>query len=129
MTAPDWVTTTYGIVDAEDMENLLPLFTPGAELRFGNNPAAIGHDAIRGMLGEFWSSIGGLRHEFVNVVGDGPTSIEAICHYTTRAGTPVPLPVVTQIDRDGAGLITSMRVYIDSAPLFAQIASEADASS
>jgi len=43
---------------------------------------------------------------------------EALNHFTTLDGRAVTLRAVAWIDRDPAGLITSLRVYSDQSPLF-----------
>ncbi|WP_018180653.1 nuclear transport factor 2 family protein [Jongsikchunia kroppenstedtii] len=128
-TAPTWLIDTYADVDGQDLDALLLRFAPEAELIFANSPAAVGRDAIRETLTQFWGTIGGLRHEFraLAETDRNGLAVEGTCHYRTHGGAQVPLPVVTMIDRDDHGLITSMRIYIDSAPLFAQIGAESSA--
>jgi hypothetical protein len=47
-----------------------------------------------------------------------------VTHYTTKSGANVPVPCVSLLDRNADGKVTSLRVYIDLAPLFAQIGAE-----
>lgn len=126
----DWTTTYYDDVDAMRLEPYVAQHAEDAEVIFGNNPPAVGRAAIADSIGGFWSAIGGLRHERRNVwsVNDGDTAVlEVVTHYTTKGGAAVAVPCVSILDRDpSTGLVTSLRVHIDLAPLFAQMASEHD---
>ena len=58
-------------------------------------------------------------------VNDDTTAVlEVVTHYTTKSGANVPVPCVSLLDRNADGKVTSLRVYIDLAPLFAQIGAE-----
>lgn len=117
----------YASIDALDLDRVVAGFAPDGEVVFGNNPAAVGREAIAGALGGFWASIGSMRHERRNLwaIGSDTHVLEAICHYGTKGGAPVPLPVTTVIESSSEGLVTSLRVYIDMAPLFAAVTAEA----
>ena len=49
---------------------------------------------------------------------------EALLHYTTKGGAEVSLPCVSLLDRAADGLVSSLRVHIDLAPLFAAMEAE-----
>ena len=49
------------------MDGFLSFIADEAQLRFGNNEPASGHDQIRGAIGEFWDSIEDLRDEFTGI--------------------------------------------------------------
>jgi ketosteroid isomerase-like protein len=122
-----WIDDYYADVDAMRLEPFVERHSDDAVVVFGNNPRAVGKEAIRAAIGGFWSMIGGLRHERRNLwlVDDGATAVlEVVTHYTTKGGAEVPVPCVSLLDRDADGKVTSLRVYIDLAPLFAQIGTE-----
>jgi hypothetical protein len=109
------------------LEAFVERHSDDAAVVFGNNPPAVGKEAIGAAIGGFWSMIGGLRHERRNLwfVNDGATAVlEVVTHYTTKGGAAVPIPCVSLLDRNTDGKVTSLRVHIDLAPLFAQIAAE-----
>jgi hypothetical protein len=124
----DWSDTFYADVDAMRLEPVVDSFAPDGEMVFGNNPPAVGRVAVREMLTGFWSAIGGLRHEWRNrwTVDESTSVLDARVHYTTHGGSEVVIPCVTVIDRSPSGLITSLRIYGDSAPLFAAIGAESE---
>jgi ketosteroid isomerase-like protein len=122
-----WIDDYYADVDAMRLEPFVERHSDDAAVVFGNNPPAVGKEAIRAAIGGFWSMLGGLRHERRNlwVVDDGATAVlEVVTHYTTRGGAAVAVPCVSILDRDAEGKVTSLRVHIDLAPLFAQIGAE-----
>lgn len=123
----DWVTEYFTDVDAMELQSFVDRHAEDAVVVFGNNPPAAGKDAISAAIGGFWSMIGGLRHDRRNLwfVDDGSAVLEASVHYWTRAGTELVMPCVSLLDRRADGLVTSLRVHIDLAPLFAAIATEA----
>jgi ketosteroid isomerase-like protein len=124
----DWITDYYADVDAMRLPSYLDRHTDDAEVVFGNNPPAVGKQAIGEAIGGFWSMIGGLRHERRNLwfVDDGRTAVlEALLHYTTKGGAEVEVPCVSILDRAEDGRVSSLRVHIDLAPLFERIGAEA----
>ncbi|MFJ8026189.1 nuclear transport factor 2 family protein [Streptomyces sp. NPDC096311] len=125
-----WIDSFYADIDAQLTERVLERFAPDGELVFGNNPPAIGHDAMREVLDNLRHALAGLQHEWCNrwTVDQGTLVLEARVHYTTRGGAEVILPCVTIIDRAPSGLVTSLRVHIDAAPLFAVLDAESVAS-
>ena len=121
-----WSDALYADVDAMRLRPVLDRFASDGEMVFGNNPPAVGRAAVSELLAGFWSAIGGLRHEWRNrwTVDEGTSVLDARVHYTTHGGTEVVIPCVTVIDRGPSGLITSLRIYGDAAPLFTAIGTE-----
>jgi len=123
----DWIDDYYADVDAMRLDPYVDRHSDDAVVVFANQPPAVGKDAIRAAIGGFWSMIGGLRHERRNLwfVNDGATAVlEVVTHYTTHGGAQIGVPCVSLLDRNADGLVTSLRVHIDLAPLFAQIGAE-----
>lgn len=120
----DWVKQYFDDVDAMDMDAFLAHHTDDAVVEFANNPPAKGWDEIRGAIGGLWGAIGGLRHDRRNLWSvHGGAVQEAVCTYTTKGGTEVPIAVTSILHRDG-DKVDNLRIYIDMAPLFEQIAAE-----
>ena len=86
---------------------------------FANFPPAEGPDQIAGAIGHFWSTIGGLKHKFVNR-WDHPEELilEVAVEYTRKDGSKVTLPCVSIVKPDG-DKIGELRVFIDVAPIYA----------
>ena len=114
----DWIERQYETVDGMDMDGFLSFMAEEAQLRFGNNEPASGHDQIRGAIGEFWESIEDLHHEFTGIwEQDDVVVLEASIRYTKLDGEAVYIPVTTIIERDGE-TVTASRIYGDMAPLY-----------
>ena len=126
----DWLTDYYADVDGMRLQPFVDRHTDDAVVQFANMPPSVGKEAIGAAIGGFWSTIGGMRHERRNVwfVDDGRTAVlEVVTHYTTKGGAAVALPCVSILDRAANGLVSSLRVHIDLAPLFERIGAEAGA--
>lgn len=119
-----WVRGYYDDVDHMRMEEFLAWHTPDVTVRFGNFPPAHGADEVRGAIGHFWETIGGLKHNIVNVWGntDGTAVVEANIDYTRLDGKVVVTPCVTLLHRAGdaePARVDQVRIFIDLAPVFA----------
>ena len=125
----DWIDAFYADIEGMRLQETLDHFAPGGELVFANNPPAVGHAAISELLTGFWSAIAGMRHDWRHrwTVDHGMSVLEAQVHYTTPGGAEVVVPCVTIIDRGSSGLITSLRIHLDAAPVFAAIGAESHA--
>ena len=122
-----WIDDYYADVDAMRLEPFVERHSDDAAVMFGNNPPAVGKEAIRAAIGGFWSMIGGLRHERRNlwVVNDGATAVlEVVTHYTTKGGAAVggAVRLHPRPGRRRQGHL--LRVHIDLAPLFERIGAE-----
>ena len=117
-TVPDWVKAHYRDVDSLDAEKVAAWFTDDGTVVFANHPPVVGRSAIKAALGDFMSSIRGMRHEFGNVWEVGATTVfEARVTYTSKDGaSTVVIPAATFLERRG-DKIASCRIYVDHAPL------------
>ena len=108
----------YASVDAMRMDEFVAGLAPDVEVVVGNNPAMNGRQAVKDGIGYFWSTIQGLKHNFVNVVESrGLTFLEAKVDYRRKDGRQVTVPVVTVLERNG-DLVKSMRIYFDVSPVY-----------
>ena len=117
----------YDTVDSMNLEAFKAMHGENARVFFANFPPAVGPDQIAGAIGHFWSTIGGLKHHFVNRWDHpGETILEVAVEYTRKDGKSVTLPCVSIIKPDG-DKVGELRVFIDVAPLYAQAADAAAA--
>lgn len=85
-----------------------------------NQPPTKGKAAVLQGLAAHWRSFGGVEHDLENIyVDDRRFALEALNRCTRLDGGAVTLRAVASTDRDGAGLVTSVRLYTDTGPLFA----------
>ncbi|WP_204004092.1 nuclear transport factor 2 family protein [Virgisporangium aurantiacum] len=110
----------FTLVDKRDAEGFAALFAPDGRFVFGNADPIVGPAAIAAAVGAFFAGIDGLRHELRNRWESGADTVaELVVEYDRRDGGAVRVPGVTIFTRDGAGLVTDYRIYVDLAPLFA----------
>ncbi|MES2912515.1 MAG: nuclear transport factor 2 family protein [Pseudomonadota bacterium] len=114
-----WFSDLYAHVDAMHLDAFVAGLTPDVELQVGNNPPMKGREAAKGGIGYLFSTINGIKHNFVNVVeAKGMTCLEARVDYQRKDGKQVTIPVVTMLERQGE-LVSSLRIYFDIAPVYA----------
>ena len=110
----------YETVDAMDLEAFKAMHSKNARVIFANFPAAEGPEQIAGAIGQFWSTIGGLKHTFVNRWDNPQESIlEVAVDYKRKDGKSVTLPCVSILKPEG-DKVGELRVFIDVAPIYAE---------
>lgn len=115
-----WYLKYLAVLDAKDLASYGAFLADDCQFFINNNGPVQGKAAILGMLGQYWPSFGSLRHELLAILGhDQHFMLEALNHYTRLDGTAVTLRAVAITSRNTDGLVTSVRVYSDTAPLFA----------
>lgn len=111
------------VLDRYDIDRFANFLSDDVRVQFNNDEPLTGKDtAVQGM-GGFWASIQdlgyGLTHEPWNIYGtDDHYVLEALNHYDRPDGRRITIHAVAFTDRDDAGLVTSIRVYQDLAPLY-----------
>ena len=114
-----WLQNKYLAVDSRSHTEYAKYLSDDCVLQFGNNPLAVGEDALLQGIDNFWDSIHGLNHNFINVLGtDDCIVLEAVIDYTRTDDKVVQTPCVTIIERNGNGLANSIRIFIDTTPVY-----------
>jgi predicted TIM-barrel fold metal-dependent hydrolase len=112
--------TVFAVVDSRDAEAFGALFAPDGRFVFGNADPILGPAAVTEAVAAFFASIRGLHHRIVNRWEVGADTVaELAVDYHRLDGKTVSVPAVSIWTRDGAGLITNYRIFVDLAPLFA----------
>lgn len=120
-TPRDWVGNLFHIFDSLDIEQLSETFAPDVEVRFANQPPAVGHATALAQIAAFWSTIAGMRHERLQLFEDGNAAVQlSTVTYTRLDGLQLTLPVASHLRRDHDGKLDRLWVYIDLLPLFAE---------
>ena len=115
----DWFRAYFDDVDHMRLDEWVARHSDDVVVTFGNNPPAHGKEAIARDVGQFWSMIGGLKHNFLNTWEvDGTTILESNVDYTRADGSHVTVPVTSILHRNG-DLVDALRVYADLGPVFA----------
>lgn len=67
-----------------------------------------------------WQGFRSIGHEPLNIDGtDARFALEARNHYVRHDGARVTTNAVAFTDRDGEGRVTSVRIFADASPVFA----------
>lgn len=107
------------VLDAKDVGSYAEFLADEVSIQFNNAPAVSGKAAVVGMLGGYWQSFKTIEHDLTNIYGsDGAYVLEALNHYERHDGKKVTVRAVAFTDRNPEGLVTSIRVYGDTSPLF-----------
>lgn len=116
----EWYRSYLDALDAKDLDRYAAFFADDANMYLNNVGPIQGKTAILSTLAQYWTTFGSLEHELLTIYGsDSAFMLEALNHYTRLDGTPVTLRAVALTDRNAEGLVTSTRLYTDTAPLFA----------
>lgn len=115
-----WYLEYLGAMDRKDLDAYGAFLAENCVLQMNNQPPVTGKEAVLGGLATYWQSFGGVEHDLDNIYGDDRRfALEALNHYRRLDGGAVTLRAVAFTDRDEAGLVTSVRLYTDTGPLFA----------
>ncbi len=118
--AYEWYLSYLKVLDAKDIEGYGAFLSDDCVMQFNNNPPVQGKAAILDYLSQYWATYGSLTHDLLNIYGsDSAFVLEALNHYTRLDGKAVTITAVAFTDRNEAGLVTSVRFYTDTTPLFA----------
>lgn len=114
-----WFASFYADIEAMRLDAFADALAPDAEVTVGNNPTMKGRQASKEGIGYFFSSIAGIKHHVLKVIEDqGLTVLEQRVDYLRKDGGKVTVPVVTVMERKD-GLVSSLRIYLDVAPVYA----------
>ncbi|MGI9203752.1 MAG: nuclear transport factor 2 family protein [Woeseiaceae bacterium] len=110
----------FQTIDAMDADRFVGFITEDGEFRFGSAPAVRGRAAIGQAVQAFFDTISGLSHSVTRVWRDDScVACEGEVCYRRHDGTEVVVPFVDVFELE-SDLISSYRIYIDIAPLYAQ---------
>lgn len=115
----EWYLRYLTALDAKDIDAYGAFLSSDVVLVMNNAPPVSGREQVTTGLGQYWQSFGALEHEPLIILGSPSAFVlEALNHYTTLDGRRVTLRAVAFTERDGNGLVTSVRLYTDTSPLF-----------
>ncbi len=107
------------VLDAKDIDAYAALLAEDVSIQFGNAPAVEGKAAVVEMLGGYWQSFKSIEHDLLNIYGtDDAYVLEALNHYERHDGKKITVRAVAFTDKNENGLVTSVRIFGDTSPLF-----------
>ena len=117
----NWLRDYYDELDSGRLDSWTERNAEDIVLQMGNLPPIEGREQVLEAERGFLTTISSHRHRFVNVFVDGDTSVlEAVVTYHRLDGNQVDVPVTTILHRRDE-LVDSARVYLDIAPVYAEI--------
>jgi len=115
-----WYLAYLQSVDEQDADAFAAFLADDATFQFGNQPPVQGKQAIVAGLKQFWTTYNGEEHILHTILGtDHCFALEATNVFNRLDGKQVALPAVAITEWNEHGLVTSFRVFIDIAPLYA----------
>lgn len=119
----EWYLAYLQAIDSKDVEVYGTFLAGDCVMQSNNNPPVQGKAAILQSLSDYWTTFNSLTHDLLNIYGtDSSFVLEALNYYQRNDGKVVTVPAVAITDRNEAGLVTSIRLYTDTTPLFASTA-------
>lgn len=110
-------------MDTKNVEQYSTFLADGCVMQFNNNDPVEDKAVIVKFLSDYWATFDSIEHDLLNIYGtDLSFVLEALNHYKSNDGKNVTLRAVAFTDRNEAGLVTSVRLYTDTTPLFASTA-------
>jgi ketosteroid isomerase-like protein len=116
----EWVRNYFKTVDTLNPDAIVTYFTDDGKFRFSNQPPAVGKQAIRDALAQFFATIQAMHHEKTGLwLGDDGNSAvwEADVTYIRKNGTQVTLPCAS-ILRSRNDQIDDFRMIMDISPVY-----------
>ncbi|MEV0643794.1 nuclear transport factor 2 family protein [Phytomonospora sp. NPDC050363] len=115
------VRAVFADIDTFDPARFVAHLTEDAEFRFANAPVVKGREAIGEAVAAFFATIDGLTHHVHHVWEVGDTSIaQTDVEYRRKDGRTVIVPNADILVFEGE-LARDWRIYIDLAPLYAEV--------
>jgi len=112
------ISELFSAIDGKDVKRFISYLSPDCVFRFGNLPAVVGVEAIKGFVAEFFDSVDSLSHE----IEDSWTTADGlICHghvsYTRKDGSILTVPFANIFKLDSSG-IDEYLIFADTSQLY-----------
>jgi ketosteroid isomerase-like protein len=115
----EWYLKYLEALDTLDIEAYGKFLAEDCSVQSNNNLPMEGKEAVMQGLAGYWTTFASLEHELLNIYGsDSSFVLEALNHYKRHDGKAVIIRAVAFTDRNEEGLVTSVRFYTDTTPLF-----------
>ena len=115
-----WYLKYLEVLDRLDIEAYGQFLAEDCSLQSNNNPPLKGKEVVLQGLADYWTTFASLEHDLLNLYGnDSSLVLEALNHYLRHDGKTVTIRAVAVTERNEEGLVTAVRVYTDTTPLFA----------
>ncbi|MFN6526709.1 nuclear transport factor 2 family protein [Nostoc sp. ChiSLP03a] len=115
----EWYLTYLQAIDTKNIEVYGTFLADDCVMQSNNNPPIQGKAAILQSLSEYWITFDTLTHDLLNIYGtESSFVLEALNHYKRNDQKVITVRAVAITDRHETGLVTSVRLYTDTTPLY-----------
>ncbi|MDZ7960790.1 MAG: nuclear transport factor 2 family protein [Aulosira sp. DedQUE10] len=116
----EWYLKYLAALDSLDIEAYSKFLAQDCSVQSNSNPPMEGKQVVMQGLAAYWKTFASLEHDLLNIYGrDSSFALEALNHYKRTDGKLVTIKAVAFTDRNEEGLVTSVRFYTDTTPVFA----------
>ncbi|BAZ19474.1 hypothetical protein NIES4073_03440 (plasmid) [Kalymmatonema gypsitolerans NIES-4073] len=116
----EWYLKYLEVLDSLDIEAYGKFLAQDCSVQSNNNPPIEGKQVVMQGLAAYWKTFASLEHDLLNIYGNDLSFVlEALNHYKRTDGQLVTIRAVAFTDRNEEGLVTSVRFYTDTTPVFA----------
>ena len=106
-------------LDTLDIEAYGKFLAQDCSVQSNNDPPMEGKEVVIQGLADYWTTFASRKHDLLNIYGsDSSFVLEALNQYKRNDGQEVTIRAVAFTDRNTEGLVTSVRFYTDTTPLF-----------
>lgn len=118
--AYEWYLAYLDAMDQLDIDAYAAYLAEDCQMQFGNNAIVKGKHNVVEALKAFWATIDGDEHNLQNIFGnDSNFVLEALNTFKRKDGKTITIPAVAITEKNSKGLVTSVRLFMDVAPMFA----------
>lgn len=104
---------------SRDLERYLGFLHDDCSLQINNEMPVYSKRAIKSSYAQYLTSFQALSYEIMNILGDDRKSVcELLYTYSCNDGSTEVVQTAYMVDRNEAGLLTSVRVYGNGARVF-----------
>lgn len=115
----EWYQRYLSTLDSKALDAYGAFLAEDVTLQMNNAEQMKGKKHVLAGLAQYWPAFGSIEHDLLNIYGsDRAFVLEALNHYQRLDGGAVTLRAVAFTDRNEDGLVTSVRIYTDTGPLF-----------
>ncbi|MDF5724436.1 MAG: hypothetical protein PUP91_29045 [Rhizonema sp. PD37] len=115
----EWYLKYLEALDSLDIKVYGKFLAQDCSVLSNNNPPMEGKQVVMLGLAAYWKTFASLEHDLLNIYGrDSSFVLEALNHYKRTDGQLVTIRAVAFTDRNKEGLVTSVRFYTDTTPVF-----------
>jgi hypothetical protein len=115
----EWYLQYLEALDSLNIEAYSRFLAQDCSVQSNNNSPMEGKQFVVQGLAAYWETFASLEHDLLNIYGsDSSFVLEALNHYKRNDGQHVTIRAVAFTDRNEECLVTSVRFYTDTTPLF-----------